>query len=241
MMLYPGLVSVTFRQLSPRAIVELAAAAGLEAIEWGGDVHVPPGDREAARRVRRLTAEHGLRVAAYGSYYRFRPDQAWEPVLQTAVELGAPLIRVWAGDHPSAEADARYRERLASEGRRVARSAAAHGIAVAFEFHANTLTDTLELALELLAAAEGVRTLWQPPNELPVEQQLGTLGPILPWLANVHAFSWRGAARERLPLAEGASSCGNRPCRPWRAPAASTACCWSSWPAITPSSCCAMR
>ena len=127
-----------------------------------------PAICEAARAVRQLTAEHGLRVAAYGSYYRFRPDQAWEPVLQTAVELGAPLIRVWAGDcHRRGRCDTAA---AGVQGRSVARSAAAHGIAVAFEFHANTLTDTLESALELLAAAEGVRTLWQPPNEL----QLGT-------------------------------------------------------------------
>jgi len=31
-----------------------------------------------------------------------------------------------------------------------------------------------------------------------------SLRAILPWLANVHAFTWRGAAHERLPLAAGA-------------------------------------
>ncbi len=39
-----GLVSVTFRQLSPEEIVRVAREAGLTVIEWGGDVHVPPGD-----------------------------------------------------------------------------------------------------------------------------------------------------------------------------------------------------
>lgn len=203
-MLYSGLVSVTFRQLEPRAVVELAAACGLQAIEWGGDIHVPHGDLETARRVRRLTADYGLRVAAYGSYYRCGPDEAWQPVLETAVALDAPLIRVWAGDRPSAEAGDEYREALAADGRRIAQSAAAHGIAVAYEFHADTLTDTLPSTLALLGAAEGMRTLWQPPVGQPVEQQLDTLRQLLPWLANVHVFSWRGARHERLPLADGA-------------------------------------
>lgn len=203
-MLYPGLVSVTFRQLDPRSIVELAVRSGLRAIEWGGDSHVPHGELASAREVRRLGAEQGLGVAAYGSYYRFRPQDTWQPVLATAKELGAPLIRVWAGDRPSAQADDRYREYLAAEGRRVAHEAAAYGIQVAYEFHANTLTDTIDSALELLGAAEGMYTLWQPPNDMPVEQQLATLRQVLPWLLNVHAFTWRGADRERLALAQGA-------------------------------------
>ena len=37
-MLIPGLVSITFRPLSPREIVDLVAEAGLKAIEWGGVV-----------------------------------------------------------------------------------------------------------------------------------------------------------------------------------------------------------
>jgi len=47
-MLIPGLVSVTFRQLTVPEIGELATECGLQAVEWGGDVHVPPGDFAAA-------------------------------------------------------------------------------------------------------------------------------------------------------------------------------------------------
>ena len=46
---YPALCSVTFRALTPAAIVELAAAAGLAAIEWGADLHVRPGELATAR------------------------------------------------------------------------------------------------------------------------------------------------------------------------------------------------
>src|SRR2546421_12786695 len=64
----PGLVSVTFRQLAPAAVVDLAVRAGLCGIEWGADVHVP--DVPAARRVASLTGDAGLVVACYGSYPR---------------------------------------------------------------------------------------------------------------------------------------------------------------------------
>ncbi len=62
-----GLVSVTFRQLTPSAIITLVTRAGLDGIEWGGDVHVPHGDLVRARQVRQQTIQAGLQSAAYGS------------------------------------------------------------------------------------------------------------------------------------------------------------------------------
>ena len=68
-MIQPGLVSVTFRKLTPAEIVALVKQAGLKGIEWGGDLHVPHGDLVRAREVRELTHEGGLGVAACGSGY----------------------------------------------------------------------------------------------------------------------------------------------------------------------------
>ncbi|HNC24059.1 MAG TPA: sugar phosphate isomerase/epimerase, partial [Opitutaceae bacterium] len=100
-MIHPGLVSVTFRALTPTQIVALVRQAGLRGIEWGGDIHVPHGNLARAREVREMTQEAGLSVAAYGSYYRAAQSEAdglaFEHVRATAVELGAPTIRVWAG------------------------------------------------------------------------------------------------------------------------------------------------
>lgn len=50
----------------------------------------------------------GLRVVAYGSYYHVGCQGQegipnFEDVLETALELGAPLIRVWAGNTGSHE------------------------------------------------------------------------------------------------------------------------------------------
>ena len=97
-----GLLTVSFRQLAPQAIVDLVKEAQLACIEWGGDVHVPHGDIAAAEATAAMTVEAGLEVAAYGSYYRTGVSEddglAFQSVLNSAIALGAPSIRVWAGN-----------------------------------------------------------------------------------------------------------------------------------------------
>jgi len=205
-MIHSGLVSITFRQLSPREIVGLVARAGLEGIEWGGDVHVPHGDLRRAREVRRMTQEAGLEIAAYGSYYRVEHEDPspFEPVLATAVELGAPAVRVWAGTRGSVEADAAYRAEVVALSCHIVDVAASAGVTVAYEFHAGTLTDTNRSARNLLEAVahDNVKSYWQPPRGSEVAYNLDGLDAVLPWLLHAHVFSW-GAAGERLPLADG--------------------------------------
>jgi sugar phosphate isomerase/epimerase len=208
-MLRSGLVSITFRKLSVPDIIELARTAGIAGIEWGGDVHVPPGDMAQAREVKRQTVEAGLTVSAYGSYYRLLPpaqeSHPFEAVLATAVGLGAPVIRVWAGNQPSQAADAAERARIAAESRRIADLAAAQGIAIAYEYHGNTLTDSLDSALALLRAVDhpNVRAFWQPPNGMdPAESRAG-LDALAPWVTNIHCFHWWPTSRDRHALADG--------------------------------------
>lgn len=203
-MMTTGLVSVTFRKLSPAGVVQAALHAGLHGIEWGGDVHVPHGDIAAAREVRRLTEAAGLRVLAYGSYFRCKPDEDFQPILESAIALGAPLIRVWAGDLASAQADAAWREVVIAQSRHAVMLAQQAGIDVAYEFHENTLTDALPSTLQLLHATPGMKTIWQPPHNLSPDAQLAGLRAVLPWLANVHVFHWQTGDRARLPLREGA-------------------------------------
>ena len=99
-MFIPGLVSITFRKLTVEQIIDLCVEAGVKCIEWGGDVHVPPTDPANAARVGKLTAEAGLQVGAYGSYYRCGEadnTSTFEQVVEAAKLLNAPTIRVWAG------------------------------------------------------------------------------------------------------------------------------------------------
>ncbi|GAA2097440.1 sugar phosphate isomerase/epimerase [Microlunatus panaciterrae] len=196
-----GLCSVTFRQLPAEEVVRLAAEAGLRRIEWGADVHVADPQRAAA--VRSLTEQAGLTVAALGSYYRVgeAEDGAFARVLETALALGAPRIRVWAGSRGSAESDQAHRSRVVADGRRIGELAAESGVEIAFEYHGNTLTDTQESALDLLQgiAHPAVGSYWQPPVDYPDDRALGTLAAVLPWLRAVHVFSW-WPGNQRLPL-----------------------------------------
>ncbi len=213
-MIRNGLVSITFRQLTPREIVALVARAGLAGIEWGGDVHVPHGQVATGGEVARMTQDAGLAVAAYGSYYRVGVSEAdglaFERVLQTASALAAPTVRVWAGNRGSADTDASYRAAVAEDARRIADLAQAAGITLSFEYHRGTLTDTNASAQRLLqeVAHPNVYTCWQPPVSEPPAYCLSGLDAIAPRLTNVHVFHWLAetptAAVDRRPLAEGA-------------------------------------
>ena len=70
-----GLVSISFRDLSVEQIIDLCKKNGLKSVEWGGDIHVPHGDTERAKRVYELCENNGISVAAYGSYYRVCPKK----------------------------------------------------------------------------------------------------------------------------------------------------------------------
>jgi len=199
-----GLVSVTFRNLSPEEIVPLAKQAGLSGIEWGGDIHVPAGDLDRADRVRLLTEEAGLQVISYGSYYRAGEWQDFAPVLSTAVRLKAPAIRIWAGVKGSGEADEAYFDRVAEDSRRVCQMAAKEDIAICYEYHGGTLTDTPESALELRerVGMENLKLYWQPRFDRSIEENIRALKMVRPWLWNVHAFTWDEDHR-RYPLSDG--------------------------------------
>lgn len=210
-MIYPGLVSVTFRKLTPAEIAALVKKAGLKGIEWGGDIHVPHGDLARAREVRELTMEHGLSTAAYGSYYRAGQGEAaggpaFERVLETAVELGAPTIRVWAGGAASDVTDENGRWKVIEDLRRIAALAVKTGVTISTEFHAGTLTDTNESASKLLVEVDhpNLFTGWQPHNGEETAECVDGLRAVLPKVSTIHVFHWWPTAAERHPLAAGA-------------------------------------
>jgi hypothetical protein len=200
----PGLCSVTLRHLAVDEVVGVAAAAGLSVVEWGADVHVPPGDLDAADRARAATERAGLRVGSYGSY--FRADAAgldgFRDVVASARRLGAPRIRIWAGTTASRAASPEERAAVVRATQRAADQAAEAGVEVAFEYHAGTLTDDAESTLLLLhdVGRLSVRTYWQPPLGMPDADAVSDLARVLPWVAAVHVFSW-WPWKERLTLA----------------------------------------
>lgn len=206
-MIQTGLLSVTFRQLSPLEIIRLVAQAGLQAIEWGGDIHVPHGDVNRAKEVKGWTEAEGIAIASYGSYYRVgcknKEGLTFHQVLESAAALQAPAIRVWAGDQGSDISDDAWWDKVITDAARIADLAQGAGITVDFEYHANTLTDTRETTVRLLEGIghPNIRCNWQPSVALTIGQRQQDLRAVLPWLANVHVFQWEPGVRK--PLVDG--------------------------------------
>ncbi len=205
-MLIPGLVSVTFRKLSRTEIAGLMVNAGLSAIEWGGDVHVPSDAEEfemetALTEAMHFSSQGKFYIASYGSYYRC--ENSHDADLGTAVSLEAPNIRVWAGTRGSADADDAYRAKIVRHIRRLCEEAKTHNMTVSTEFHGGTLTDHYESCVRLIndVAMDNFCTYWQPNQFRDEDYNIAALNAVLPWLSNVHVFTWAG--RDKFPLADG--------------------------------------
>ncbi|MBE7030414.1 MAG: hypothetical protein E7409_03170 [Ruminococcaceae bacterium] len=163
-----GVVSVTFRKKSVEEIIDIVKKSGLAAIEWGGDIHVPHGDVATAERVGKLTRAAGIEPISYGTYYECtKEDVPFDDVLASAVALGVKVIRVWAGKKNFDETTEEERKETYAALRYAVDAAAKKGIIVATELHINTLTNTLEGALEMLKQVPGLKTYWQCVKNAP--------------------------------------------------------------------------
>jgi 3-dehydroshikimate dehydratase len=202
-----GLCSVTFRKLSVEQVIDLCLQAGLEGIEWGGDIHVPSGNDARAAEVAALTEQANLDIVSYGSYYRLGPDEKedvpFEDVLKTAVRLKAPAVRVWAGGKGSEETSEKERAEIVRDGQRIAALAEQKGVTVNIEYHGNTLTDTPASADRLMKEIDhpNMRLYWQPAVGESVDRRTDSIRQVLPWLTHVHVFHW--ADTDRLSLEAG--------------------------------------
>jgi len=204
-MFIPGIVSATFKNLKSDEIVELAAENGLGAIEWSENWHIREGDTAESKRLASLCRASGLDIAALGSYYRLGCGMDFTTRLSVAEALGAPVIRIWAGDKPSDRISPEEMKALAEEGRSIALEAEKRGIITALEWHKNTLTDTNESAFEFLerVGSENLRCLWQPTMALTHEEKIVGLKGLGTRLVNLHVYYWDETGRR--PLEEGLS------------------------------------
>ena len=198
----PGLVSISFRSLSPEEIIRISKAAGLSAIEWGGDVHVPFGEIETATRVGEITRAAGLSIPEYGSYYRvgFSAPEDFSKAASSARALGTKCIRVWAYNKELSEIDQATYEIIVQDAKRIC--AGASDLTICLECHNNTLTSNYQSALKFLqdVNCDNFQMFWQPNQRLSHQENLAACRALLPFIQRVHTFSWEGSAR--YPLAD---------------------------------------
>ena len=200
-----GLVSITFRELSPPEIIKMVSDAQLDCIEWGADIHCPPGDLDNAGNVARLMDDNGLITISYGTYFHVvgkKNNNSFDDIVETALALKTDNIRVWTGDISSKDADGEYWSRAVEETRRIADLAAQNKISISFEYHHTTLSDCLDSTIRLLQDVdrENVFTYWQPQAYSEPNTNIWDISQLvkIKKLKNLHVFSWEGW--DKLPL-----------------------------------------
>lgn len=187
-----GLTSVTFREKSIREIIALAKEAKLEGIEWGGDVHCPAGEFDTAKEIKRLCDEARLEIFSYGSYYKGQEGEDFLPVLQTAVALNAPVIRIWAGRMSPETITEEYFEMLVKNIQNACDAARKENIVLGLEYHRRSMTQTKEGAMKLIQAVDraNLKTYWQPNPEVTFDEHLQEIKTIADHLIAMHVFNW---------------------------------------------------
>ena len=197
-----GLCSVSFRENSPEEIVKAAKCAGLSAIEWGSDIHCPPGDEARIREIQRLQSESGIGCSSYGTYFRIgESDLAELPgYIETARALGTRMLRLWCGRAPGSSMTEIEKERLFSECEKAAEIAESYGVTISLERHKKTFTESDDDAVRLMkrVGSEAFRMYYQPFQWRSGEENLKGAGALAPYTTNIHVFNWKGS--EKLPL-----------------------------------------
>ena len=186
-----GLCTIASKDAPVEDVLSVAAAAGYDGVEiWGRD-HV--GDRSSERlaSIREAAANRNLDIPVYGSYLRPGTSNYEERAaseLDAASELGASLIRVWAGDQEYEKFTQEHWNGVVEDLRDLSDRAADYGIDVTVERHAGTLTNARDGARLLIEAVdrENCRLNWQPRFDLPAEEILASARDLAPLSNNVH-------------------------------------------------------
>jgi len=207
-----GVCSISFRKHSIEEIVRAAAAAGLDGVEWGSDVHVPSGDLAAAVKARSVTEEAGLQCLSYGGYYRLgcSTQEEFDGLLACAEALGVRDVRIWGGRKGSEELDEADWSALVAEAKTCADKAQAKGMVLSLECHNWTLTDDWHCAKRFIEEVNSpaMRMYWQPNQRRNERYDLEALQALVGTVTNVHVFSWKynaefpqNSENDKLPLA----------------------------------------
>ena len=147
-------------------------------------------------------------MSSYGSYYKVGVSEdeglGFQSVLDAAVALGAPTIRVWAGNRDTAQAGQSLIAKIVADTVRIADMAAEKGLTITFEFHGGSLTDRNENAIHFASQVPHPAVLfsWQPPHGYDIDHCLAGLSGLLPRLSTLHVYHWTIGSYEANTLNE---------------------------------------
>jgi len=189
-----GMTSLTLRNQCVEDVIKVARAAGVEGIEWGvSDEHLPLCDCVQAEKIKTLSKKYGVKIFSLGSYCGMNDKEMCDKTLETAVMLGAPVIRVWAGEQSPKDCDEDYINLIVSNTVYMAKKAEKYNISLGFEYHQNTLTETAESAVALVKKVnmKNVGLYWQPLWMSTTEENLSARTKVLPYLiGNLHIHNY---------------------------------------------------
>jgi len=200
-----GLVSVSFRGLTPEQVASAAAEAGLAFVEWGSDVHAPWDDGEKLAEVYRAQKVYGLHCCSYGTYFRLTvtPMEDLPGYIRAAKILGTDILRLWCGTKKQEDCTEEERLYLLDECRRAAAIAEKEGVTLCLECHRNSYTETKEGALDVMRAVDSpaFKMYWQPNQWRTIEENVGYARLLKDYITHIHVFQWK--EKKRFPLREG--------------------------------------
>lgn len=181
-----GFTTVTFRNKSIIEIIEIAKKAGVNAIEWGGDVHV--ANIDDAIRVRQLMNDNNMITTSYGSYYRCENFDDIPELIKIADALEVPTIRVWCGSK-SPNNDKEYEALIVENLKKLCNSTEKN---ITLEYHRNTLTENFGSTLNILnkVNCKNLFTMWQPNPDMSYEDHFIEIKNLKPFIKNIHVFNW---------------------------------------------------
>ncbi len=209
--------TIAFRERLLEYSLDLAAEVGFQGVEiWGREPHISEEyDKNRVLAATRMVHERGLTVPVFGSYLRVGATStddtfALKDALRIAAGLEAPVMRVWASDVGSDEADESLWARTIDEAGEAATRASKMGVRLAVEMHGNTLCDTGASTRRLLEAvgSDSLGANYQASSIQRSETALERMELVLPWVMHMHAQNYAplvaGSDRmERVALADG--------------------------------------
>lgn len=197
-----GLVSVSFRQHTPKEILIAMKECGLDIIEWGSDLHAPI---HKVSEIAKLQKEYQVTCCSYGSYFRLgvTPLTELSNYLTAAKILGTNIVRVWCGDKNSEEYSPVEKAEFFEICRQSADIAKKHNAVICMECHNNTFTDKKESAAMLMKKVNNpnFKMYWQPNQFKSFNENLAYAKLLGEYTVNLHVFNWRGD--EKFPLIKG--------------------------------------
>ena len=199
-----GLVSVSFRQHSPKEILEAVNATGLSCIEWGSDVHAPCNDVERLGEIAALQKKYGIFCSSYGTYFRLGETsiEELEAYIHAAKLLGTNILRLWCGGKSGKNMTDEEQTALLAVCQKAAEIAENNGVMLCMECHRGTFTEDPDDAVRLMETVNSphFRMYWQPFQWQAPEENIINATKLSNYAEHIHVFNWR--EKEKLPLAE---------------------------------------